>query len=276
VSGRQALALLLAAVAGLAAIAGASAWWMRDAVVDQSGFADRAAVALEQRAVRDAVEREIVAQVTDRLPPEVPQARVRDVVGAAVASTAFDLELAGAAARFNDELVQGDATATLDVDIGRVLEQTDPELVALLGDVGRARVARVHAADLPVNPARAADLVRGLAAVGPPLAFFALAAALAAARDRRSALGAFGLAALVASLLLFAGLELGRAAVRDEVRGGTGLSTAQARDAAAAAWREATGGVRTVAIAGAAGGLVLAIAGLGPWGRRRGYAQPST
>lgn len=275
-SGRQALALLLAAVAGLAAIAGASAWWMRDAVVDQSGFADRAAVALEQRAVRDAVEREIVAQVTDRLPPEVPQARVRDVVGAAVASTAFDLELAGAAARFNDELVQGDATATLDVDIGRVLEQTDPELVALLGDVGRARVARVHAADLPVNPARAADLVRGLAAVGPPLAFFALAAALAAARDRRSALGAFGLAALVASLLLFAGLELGRAAVRDEVRGGTGLSTAQARDAAVAAWREATGGVRTVAIAGAAGGLVLAIAGLGPWGRRRGYAQPST
>lgn len=275
-SGRQALALLLAAVAGLAAIAGASAWWMRDAVVDQSGFADRAAVALEQRAVRDAVEREIVAQVTDRLPPEVPRARVRDVVRAAVASTAFDLELAGAAARFNDELVQGDATATLDVDIGRVLEQTDPELVALLGDVGRARVARVHAADLPVNPARAADLVRGLAAVGPPLAFFALAAALAAARDRRSALGAFGLAALVASLLLFAGLELGRAAVRDEVRGGTGLSTAQARDAAVAAWREATGGVRTVAIAGAAGGLVLAIAGLGPWGRRRGYAQPST
>ena len=268
-SGRQALALLLAVVAGLAAVAGASAWWMRDAVVSQDGFAARAAVALEQEAVRDAAEREIVAQVAGRLPPEVPRARVRDVVRRAVDSGVFDVALASGAAEFNDALVRGDATSTFEIDIGRVLERTDPELAALLGDVGRARIARVHAGDLPVNPKRAADLVRGLAAVGPPLAFFALAGALAVARDRRGAIGAFGLAALVASLLLFAGLAAGRAAVRDEVRGGTGLSTAQARDAAAAAWSEATGGVRTVAIAGGAGGLLLAVAGFGPWGRRR-------
>ena len=268
-SGRQALALLLAVVAGLAAVAGASAWWMRDAVVSRDGFADRAAVALEQEAVRDAVEREIVAQVRDRLPAQVPRARVRDVVRRAVDGGAFDVALASGAAEFNDALVRGAPTSTFEIDMGRVLDQTDPEMAALVGDVGRARIARVHAGDLPVNPKRAADLVRGLAAVGPPLAFFALAGALAVARDRRAAVGAFGLAALVASLLLFAGLAAGRAAVRDEVRGGTGLSTAQARDAAAAAWSEATGGVRTVAIAGGAGGLLLAVAGFGPWGRRR-------
>src|SRR5262245_17515041 len=114
---RQGLALLLAVAAALAAVTGASAWIVRDALVSPDGFADRAERALDGPAVSDAIADEIAAQVAGELPSGlVPEERVATAIAEGIHTPAFAREVRANARELNGVLFGGEtATATLDV-----------------------------------------------------------------------------------------------------------------------------------------------------------------
>lgn len=268
---RQALALLLAAVAALSAVGGAASWYLRHAVVEPQAFADRAIDALDREPVRDAVRGEISAQVLKRVPARsVPVERVDEAVDRAIDARVFRLAFRRGAIDVNEALfADADAAVTLRVDIADVLAPTDPKLTAVLPAGDTARLLRLRTDSLPVDTARAADVVDTLAIVLPPLACIALAAALLVATDRRRTLATVAIAAVVCGALLLLGLALGRSYAVDEARAVDGVSRAQARDAAGAVWSVYIGGLRTAALVVLAVGLVAAALTMAPWTRSR-------
>lgn len=258
-SGRQILATLLAVVAALSAVAGASAWWVRDAVIDRAAFADRAVQALGHEPVRAAVRTEITAQVAQHVPSAVMSpTRIGALADTAIASRGFRRAVRSSAGDLNDALFSGDGSATLSVDLAAVMRPLNPTLAAALSGHGEAELLTVRSSDLPIDTGRAAGVIRTLAVVLPALACFALAGALLVARDRRRALVAAAIAATVVGALLLGGLALGRSTAVGQASSGLGLDRAQARAAAGAIWDVYTGGLRTTGIVAVVAGLVAA------------------
>jgi hypothetical protein len=275
VSGRQILATLLAVVAAVAAVLGASAWWARDGVIAHDAFVQRAIRALDRGPVRPAVSDEIATQVLARLPAgTMSEASVTQLVDRAMRTRAFRRAFRDGASQVNDALFASGAdsgSATLTLNLAEVLESVSPQLAQLVAGTGATTVqlATVRRDSLPIDTGRAADLVRTLAVVLPALAFFALAAALAVATDRRRALAAAALASMVCGALQLAGLVAGHAAVRGSAQPGDGLNRSQSEKAAGAIWDVYTSGPRIIAIVALVAGLVVGVAALAPWGRRR-------
>jgi hypothetical protein len=268
VTGRQALAVVLAAVAGLSAVGGTTAWLLRDRVIVRHAFADRALDALDRTAVRHAVEDQVAGQLLARLPAGVMSAQgVEDVVARALRTAAFRRALRSGAGDVGAALFSDDrADATLSVDVAAILTRLAPPLGAVLPAGEPLVLATVRSDELPVDTTRAADVVRALAAALPPLACFALAAALLVALDRRRAVVAAALTTLVCGALLLLGLTIGRSVVVAHVSGGVGLSGAEARAATRAIWEVYVGALRTAALVALAGGAVAALLATVPWG----------
>ncbi len=278
-SARQALATLLAVVAALAAVGGAAAWLLRDAVVERRGFTDRALQTLEHEPVRRAVGDELTAQVLARLPDGVvPADQVAAAVDRAIDTRAFRRAFRRGAADVHDALFTGgDGTTTLRIDLAGVLAELDPRLAAIAPAAGDGRLITVSTDRLPIETARAGDLLRTLAGVLPPLACFALAAALVVATDRRRALLAAALTAMVAGGVLLVALLLARWRAIDDARAVEGLGQGAARDAVGAVWDVYAGGLWTTSLVALGAGLVVGLLTLVPWSRspRRAGRPPS-
>lgn len=270
---RQALAVLLAVVAGFAAVAGAAAWQLRDAVVEPRGFGDRAAEALDRPAVRRAVTDEVLARV---LPAGVAdEPAVAGAVDTAAGTPAFRAAFRRGAEDLHAQLVARDRrSATLQLDVGGALAEADPRLAAVVGP-RTVEVAAVSAADLPVDPARVADPLDTLPTVLLPLACFALAGALLVAHHRRGAVLAAAVAVAVAGGLLLVALQVGRSTALDAARAGVAVDRAQARDAVGALWDVLAGGLTTTALVALVGGVVAAAVAAIPWGGGRSAAAPA-
>jgi hypothetical protein len=275
VSGRQTFATLLAVVAAVSAVLGASAWWLRDGVIARQAFVDRAVTTLDRDAVRRAIVDEIAAQAGAQVPAGVlPAATIRRVAERAVRTQRFRRAFRTAAGDVADALFQtgpGSGSATLTVDLAGVLGAVSPQLasvVAASGADSSVELVTVRRDSLPIDTPRAADLARTLAVVLPALACFALAGAVALAVDRRRLLGSAAVSALVCGALLLAALFAGHAAVQSAATAGGGVSRAQARAAAGAVFDVYTGGLRTIAISALVVGLVAGVAALLLRGRR--------
>ena len=275
-SGRQTLAALLAVVAAVSAVVGASAWWVRDEVVARTAFVDRAVVALDRESVRSAAADEIIAQVRARVPAGlVSDSQLQALVDRSMATATFRRAFRSGAGQVNDALFAsgpGSGTATLRVDLAKVLARVSPQLAAVVAAQGGAAtvdLTTISRDSLPIDTSRAADLDGTLAVVLPALAFFALAGALAAARDRRRVITVAALATMVCGALLLAGTFAGHAAVQGAASGGGGLSGAEARAASGTVWDVYTSGLRTTAIVALIAGFVVGAASLAPWGGRR-------
>jgi hypothetical protein len=274
VSGRQTLATLLAVIAAVAAVLGASAWWARDGVIARDAFVDRAVTALDRDAVHRAVTDEITAQASAQVPAAaMSSAAIARVADRAVATPRFRRAFRAGAGDVNDALFAtgpDSGSATLTVDLANVLGATSPQLAAVVATGGgdsAVELVTISRDSLAIDTARAADLVRTLAIVLPALACFALAGALALAVDRRTVLTSAGLAALVWGALLLAGLFAGHAAVEAAATSGGGLSRSEARAAAGAVWDVYTSGLRTIAIVALVAGLVTCVGSVALRGR---------
>jgi hypothetical protein len=279
VSGRQTLATLLAVGAALCAVLGASAWWVRDGVIDRGAFVHRAVAALDREPVATAISDEIAARAAAQVPAQVMSARaIGRLSDRAIRTSTFRRALRSGAGDVNDELFasgSGGGSTTLTVDLADVLGQVSPQLAAVVGAGGTGSTVNLVTIDrdsLPIDTGRGADLVRTLAVVLPALAFFALAAALAVAVDRARVLAAAGLATMVCGAVLLAGLFAGHAAVRSAATGGGGLSGSEARAAAGAIFDVYTSGLRTTAIVALVAGLAVGAGSLVVRGRRRATA----
>ncbi|HEY8582433.1 MAG TPA: hypothetical protein VIL49_05775, partial [Capillimicrobium sp.] len=157
---RQALAVLLAVIAGLAAVAGVASWQLRSALAEPEGFGDRVLSALDDPQVRRAVAAEIAAQAVAAGAPAGE--RTTGLVESAIATPAFRQRFRSGAEALHVTLVERGEAGALRVDLGEPLRQADPQLGALLGDIGDAEVVVVEPGDLPVAPARAADALSAL------------------------------------------------------------------------------------------------------------------
>jgi hypothetical protein len=276
--GRQPLAALLAVTAAIAAVGGAAAWHVRDAVIDRHAFVQRAGRALERPPVRDAINAEIADEVLARVPGGLISAdRIRSLVDSMTATPAFRRVFRHAAGRLNDALFtdEGGRSATLRLDVAGVLSDVAPQLAAVIPSEVSAQLISVPIDSLPVDTRRSADLVRTLAVLLPVLALLALAGALLVARDRRRTIATAGLATIVSGALLLVLLAIAHAAVLDGVRTPAGLTRAQARDAVGAVWDLYAGGLRTIGIVAIIAGAVVAAAVLLLFRPRRRRPAPA-
>lgn len=275
-TGRQPLAASLAIVAAVAAVAGAAAWHVRGAVIDRRAFVDRAGQALDRAPVREAINAQITEQVLARVPGGLISAdRIGAVVDQMTATHAFRRVFRRAAGQLNDALFvdEGKRSGTLRLDVAGVLSDVAPQLAATIPSVS-AQLISVRVDGLPIDTRRSAAIVRTLAAVLPVLAIVALAGALLLARDRRRTIVVAALATTVCGALLLIGLAVSPSALRDTASARSGLTPGQVRDAVGAIWDVYANGLRTIAIAAIAAGVVVAAAVLLAWRPRRQPQRP--
>lgn len=271
---RQVTATLLAVVAGLLAVAGAHCWSLSRGVIAQQPFADRAVDALHRDAVRDAVSTEIASQVDARIPDSAASpARVRATVDRVVVTPAFERVFRQGALTLNRSLFHDAASsATLQVNLGRVLESTSPQLARVVGDRS-ATVLSLRGGLLLRRTNQAADVIRTLGVLLPFLAAAALVGALLIAPRRRWALGAAGLAVAAGGALSLLTLSAAHARLDDAIDLSSAVRVADARNAAEAIWDVFSSRPHTIALVAIAVRLVLALVGL--WPRRRARSATS-
>jgi hypothetical protein len=274
---RQILASLLAVAALVLGLVGVVSLHARDEIVRPRPFAANAVESLDRAPVHLAVEREIAAQVLERLPPAlVSRGQVERIVGRVVDTVAFRRAFHRAALQANRALFQrDDGSAELRLrDVAPAFDAIDPRLGALLAPEGSQRLLRLRSEDLGVDTRQVADTTDTLARIAPPLALVALIGALLLATDRRAVLRLLGVGAALAGVVLLLGLALARSLVLEGVRSGSGVTMEQAHDAGTAIWDVYAGGLKTWAFGAIVAGLLVAVLSFVPIGGARS-SRPS-
>jgi hypothetical protein len=252
------------ALAGLAALALLSAvilGYASRAFFDSDRFAERAASALRDEAVRD----EVSARVADELveaDPNLVAVRpvLESVVGGIITSGAFQSVFRTGVADLHRSVFEQDQdtlTLTL-VDIGTtlrgVLQALQPNLAKKLPAEGDVQLVDGELPAPAADLARLADAVRWLPIV---LLLAGLAAAYGAGRvapDGREGVLAVGVALTLVAALAVVALRAGEAMVLQ------GIDTQEGRDAARGVWGAFLGDLRTALILLAGAGAVVAAA----------------
>lgn len=273
-SARQLAAGLLAVAAVVLGLLGGVSVYVRDQIVDERAFAQRAVAALDRDEVHDAIVGEVTAQVRERVPGGVASdAQLQRIVGRVVDSRSFRRVFRLRALDANRVLFErGDASAAT-LRLGDVMPAFDavaPRLGALLDPSATARLLTLRGDSLGISMPRIADAADTLARVAPPLAALALLGSLLLASSRRGVLRILGAGALIAGALVLAGLSVGRSFALDAAEAGSGITVAQTRDAIGAAWDAYAGDLRPWAFGALAAGLLLTLLALAPVRRRDG------
>jgi uncharacterized membrane protein HdeD (DUF308 family) len=261
VTARRRLSGGLAALAALLLLATALAWYVRVAVLDADGFADRATAAVQDASVRTLIADRVTDEVILRHHADLVSARplISSAISGVVGGGAFGSLLRRAVLDAHRAVLARDQnTLTLTLaDVGTVagvaLEHLNPSLAAQVQASGAVSLLRRHV-DAAADVARAAQRLNALAYVLAALALAAAIAALALSPDRRRTVAALGVGATVAGLTIVVVLAATRALVLGHVSG------ADERAAAAAVWDAYLSGLRTWGWVIAGSGAVVAAA----------------
>jgi hypothetical protein len=249
------LAVLVAAVAGVL-------MFLRVELLSPERFADHAVEAVMRPDVRDAIAERVVTQAIE-VEPDLLTARplLEGVVADVVEAPAFQ-RLVRAAAREAHRVLFDPQEPPLVVDIvdaARVVvpavRSVDPELARELPRRIEAPLAALDRRSFATETIRAAQRVRVLAVLAPPLALALLLAAVALAADRRRALRRLPLALAAAAGLVLLALAL---AEPDAARRVRGLSPGEVDAAVDDVWDLLVGDLRVLAVAAGLGGLAVA------------------
>jgi hypothetical protein len=260
-TGRRRLSAGLAALASLLLFATALAWYVRVAVLDADGFADRASTVVQDASVRTLIAHRVTDQVILRHQADLIAARpiISSAISGVVGTGAFRGLLRRAVLDAHRALLTRDQdTITLTLaDVGTVagvaLEKLRPSLAADVQATGAISLVRRHTAAIG-DIARGARRLRALAYVLAALTLIAAAAALVLAPDRRRAVARLGVGAAVAGVTIVAVLLTARALVLARVGG------ADERAAAGAVWDAYLSDLRTWGTVLAVSGVVVAAA----------------
>jgi hypothetical protein len=234
---RRRLSAGLAALASLLLCATALAWYLRVAVLDSDGFANRATAVAQDASVRTLIADRVTDQVILRHQADLISARpiISSAISGIVGSGAFRSLLRRAVLDAHRAVLTRDQnTLTLTLaDVGTVagaaLEKLSPSLVADVRATGAISLLTRHIAATN-DVARSARRLRALAYVLAALALVAAAAALALSPDRRHTVATLGVGAAVAGVTIVVVLLTARALVLGRVSG------ADERAAAGAVW----------------------------------------
>jgi hypothetical protein len=258
---RRRLSAGFAALAALLLLLTALAWYVRVAVLDSEGFADRATAAVQDASVRTLIADRVTDQVILRHEPDLISARpiISSAIAGIVGTGAFRSILHRAVLDAHRAVItrdQNTVTLTL-VDVGTVagaaLEKLRPSLAAEVRASGAVSLLRRHVTALS-DVARSAERLRALAYVLVALTLAAAAAALAISPDRRRTIAALGVGAAVAGVTIVVVLTAARVLVLRRVSG------ADEREAAGAIWDAYLSDLRTWGWILAGSGAVVAAA----------------
>jgi uncharacterized membrane protein HdeD (DUF308 family) len=251
----------LAALAALLLLATTLAWYVRVAVLDADGFANRATTAVQDASVRSLIADRVTDQVILRHQADLISARplISSAISRIVGGGAFRSLLRRAVLDAHRTVLARDQnTLVLTLaDVGTVagvaLQTLRPDLAAQLEASGTVELLRrrvAAAGDL----ARTSRRLNALAYVLALLTLAAAIAALALSPDRRRTVAALGVGATIAGLTIVVGLAVARALVLGQVGG------ADERAAAGAVWDAYLSGLRTSGWVVAGSGAVVAAA----------------
>jgi Short repeat of unknown function (DUF308) len=282
--GRSAVSLVLIVVAAVLLVVGGVALYVRQEIVEPEAFADRAAAALREDAVREVVAREIVVQLIDRGTTDLISARpvLESAVGFVVETTPFRKLFRQAALQANRFLfVRDKGNVAFDIaDAGTIVVST---LRSVAPDVAKqvppdfdAELVRVRDRSFATGTLRFADQVRFLGIVLPILAVVLFAVAIAIAPDRRGAVTRVGIAVGSGAATLIVALLLLRAYVVSHVYGGDELTDEEVQDATREILDAFLGDLTTWAFVVGAIALVVAAAAsslLQPFQAGEGFAR---
>jgi hypothetical protein len=248
-------------LASVLLLATALAWYVRVAVLDSDGFADRATTVVRDPSVRTLIADRITDQVILRHRADLISARpiISSAVSGIVGSGAFGSLLRRAVLDAHRAVLTRDrSTITLTLaDVGTVagaaLQTLRPSLAADVRATGATALLTRH---IPATGdlARTARRLRALAYVFAALALVAGIAALALSPDRRRTVAALGVGAAVGGVTIVVVLLTARALVLGRVGG------ADERAAAGAVWDAYLSDLRTWGWLLAISGAVIAAA----------------
>ncbi|MBB4660561.1 hypothetical protein [Conexibacter arvalis] len=253
---------VLGALGCLCIVVALVAGYARVAVLDSDQFADRAAAALDDPAVREVVADQLTDQVVLRADRDLVAVRplVDAAAGAVVGSPPFRA-LFHAAARDLHRTVFTRSTATATATIADVgvllagaLEQLDPSAAEQLPRDLSASIDAGRRAAEALDAAQTVDDVGWLALAAAGAALVALVAAVAIAPRRRRAFAHVGIGVAVAGGVVALALWI----ARGELLAGISLPADEA--AAGAVWDAFLGDLATWALVALAAGTIVAAA----------------
>ncbi len=201
---------------------GTAARYLRNEVATRDAFADHAVEALEEEAVRDAIEQEIVAAVVSSS-AQLGQARgeVRDVIDEVIAAPGFRAVFRSSTEELYRLYLEDEgANASLKLRrLGALVEDASPDLAREIPREFVVELVALRESGIHGEVLATARGLRVLGVVLPVLAALAFSAAIAAARNRARALMGVGVAAVACAALLAAALLILRAATLARIDG---------------------------------------------------------
>jgi hypothetical protein len=279
---RASLSVALAIAGAVLLPFAVGAFYAREQIVDPSAFHDRALTALDEPAVRNALESEIEFALQDRFGAQAVAAvegvlrpRIEAVIASDEFRRVFIRAVMEARLRFlvweeNDGTVDLSAAAPILKD---ELRSSAPALARRLPSRLRVELNLLRRDDSPGGSLLTNADVRLLGALLPLLSLAAFVGSLALGRPRARALIVIGMAVAVSAVALGLGVALGKQVAVDRLEGQGRLPEAELRRAGGAVFDVYVDDLYLWALGLAVAGVLVVAAG---WalGRRRGRYQP--
>jgi hypothetical protein len=259
----------LIAVGAVLLFVGVLALYLRDEVIDQESFANRAVEAVADEQVRTVVSRELVVNLVDRGSSDLIAARplIESVVNAAIDTDAFRKLFREAALETNRVLFvrDRDNAAFRIADAYRLvrfgLRSVAPQVAADVPTNLDVALLKLKRRDFATQTLAFADGIRVLGIVLPVAALLAFAAAIALARDRRVAVMRMGVAVGAVGAVLVIAMLIVRARLLANVFGEDELTNEDVRGAVGGILDAFFGDLFILALAlGLAGVIIAAVA----------------
>jgi hypothetical protein len=263
---RSGVSWALTVIGALLLLVGGIALYLREEVVDEDAFAQRATAVIEDDAVSHALSRELAAEVSNSGPPQLVSARpiLEGVFEALIGTQPFEDVFDQAARQANKVLFTRERTVVLTlkdaVDVLRsALEGANPKLAEKIPKNLEPELASLSDNELATETLQLADDVRFLGILLPLLALVAFAGGIALAPDRRAGVTRTGLAIGLDGVFLLVALLAVKAYVLNHLEGDI-LTQDELRAAADGIWEGFLGDLEGWALGVGVAGLILAAA----------------
>src|SRR5687768_2617905 len=263
---RSGVSWALTVIGALLLLVGGIALYLREEIVDEDAFAQRATAVLEDDAVAHALSRELAAEVSNSGPPQLVSARpiLEGVFEALIGTQPFQDVFDQAARQANKVLFTRERTVVLTlkdaVDVLRsALEGANPKLAEKIPKNLEPELASLSDNEFATETLQLADDVRFLGILLPLLALVAFAGGIALAPDRRAGVTRTGLAVGLDGVFLLVALLAVKAYVLNHLEGEI-LTQDELRAAADGIWEGFLGDLESWALGVGVAGLILAAA----------------
>jgi hypothetical protein len=263
---RSGVSYALTVIGAVLLFVGGFALYLREEVIDEDAFAQRATTALEDDAVAHAVSRELAAEVSNAGPPQLVSARpiLEGVFEALIGTAPFQQVFDQAARQANRIMFTRQRTVVVTlrdaVDVLQsALEGANPKLAKKVPKNLEPELAELSDTGFATGALRFAEDVRFLGIVLPLLAIVAFAGGIATAPERRSGVTRTGVAIGLVGVVMLIALIAIKSYIVHNLEGDI-LTQDELQAAATALWDAFFGTLETWATIVGAAGLILAAA----------------